>query len=192
MADIQTEFGGSNPISLNEYYRGGSYVPNSAANAGVPTSGTIKLSDFYGATAFNYGATLPDPIICEARTFDWPSGDAWAACYFGLDDAAGKFFLIATPEAYNLSPSYENTWLTGDGTPGDYDVMFNLTAGELDTVNGSAPDTWINLGTNPVFVAYANWTNAGMYAQGYLRIRPTGGGDDLAYVNITLWAFYDA
>ena len=30
LAQIQTEFGGSNPIGLSEYYKGGSYVPNTA------------------------------------------------------------------------------------------------------------------------------------------------------------------
>ena len=51
-ADIQTEFGGSNPISLSEYYSGGSltranlgiFAPN-----GVPTSGQISVNDFRGA-----------------------------------------------------------------------------------------------------------------------------------------------
>jgi hypothetical protein len=38
--DIQTEFGGSNPISINEYYRGGANVPDTAANSGIPTSGS--------------------------------------------------------------------------------------------------------------------------------------------------------
>lgn len=49
LSDIQAEFGGSNPISLSEYYRGGSYVPDTPTNSGVPTSGQISLSDFYGA-----------------------------------------------------------------------------------------------------------------------------------------------
>jgi hypothetical protein len=39
LGDIQTEFGGSNPISISEYY---------GADTGVPGSGTISLSDFYG------------------------------------------------------------------------------------------------------------------------------------------------
>jgi hypothetical protein len=46
--DIQGEFGGSNPININEYYRGGAYVPDTAANSGIPTSGTISIGDFYG------------------------------------------------------------------------------------------------------------------------------------------------
>ena len=47
--DIVGEFGGSAPHSLSEYYRGGGLVPNIAANSSVPTSGTISISNFYGA-----------------------------------------------------------------------------------------------------------------------------------------------
>lgn len=46
-ADIQAEFGGANPISLSEYYRGGSYVTSN--NTSVPISGIIQLNNFYGA-----------------------------------------------------------------------------------------------------------------------------------------------
>jgi len=53
LADIQTEFGGSNPIGLSEYYAGGSYVPagTSGTNGAVPSSGTISVSNFYGTSA---------------------------------------------------------------------------------------------------------------------------------------------
>tara|TARA_R100000951_G_scaffold77906_1_gene65749 strand:- start:701 stop:1543 length:843 start_codon:yes stop_codon:yes gene_type:complete len=47
--DIQTEFGGTNPIDLSDYYRGGGLVPDTATNAGIPTSGVISVTDFYGA-----------------------------------------------------------------------------------------------------------------------------------------------
>ena len=47
LAQIQAEFGGSNPISLSEYYRNGAYVTSN--NTNVPTSGAISLSNFYGA-----------------------------------------------------------------------------------------------------------------------------------------------
>ena len=52
--DIQTEFGGSNPIAISEYY---------GAAAGIPSSGTIDLADFYGASA-----APPDPVITEGHT----------------------------------------------------------------------------------------------------------------------------
>ena len=55
MSTIQTEFGGSNPISLSEYYRGNTYENNvSGNNTGVPQSGTIKMSQFRGTNLARY------------------------------------------------------------------------------------------------------------------------------------------
>jgi hypothetical protein len=53
-SDIQGEFGGANPISLSEYYAGGSYVPSgtSGVNGSVPSSGALSMSKFYGTTKF--------------------------------------------------------------------------------------------------------------------------------------------
>ena len=45
-AQMQTEFGGSNPIGFNEYYAGGSHVPSGTGS--IPSSGTINLNTFYG------------------------------------------------------------------------------------------------------------------------------------------------
>jgi hypothetical protein len=59
LQDIQAEFGGpTSPISLQNYYRGGGLVPDSPANAGIPTSGVIGLQDFYGAQASLLEATM--------------------------------------------------------------------------------------------------------------------------------------
>jgi hypothetical protein len=58
IANIRGEFGGSIPDNINEYYRGGSLVPNTAINAAIPTSGVINLSDFYGASADNLKSGL--------------------------------------------------------------------------------------------------------------------------------------
>jgi hypothetical protein len=49
LSEIQTEFGGANPISLSEYYRDGSYTTSN--NTSVPTSGAISFSNFYGGTS---------------------------------------------------------------------------------------------------------------------------------------------
>jgi len=40
-SQMQTEFGGSSPISMTEYYGEGT----------IPSSGTIKVSDFYGQSS---------------------------------------------------------------------------------------------------------------------------------------------
>ena len=52
--DIQTEWGGSNPIGMSEYYGDGSYVYDGAADGddnAIPESGAIDISDFYDTTA---------------------------------------------------------------------------------------------------------------------------------------------
>ena len=45
LLDIQNEFGGSNPISLSEYY---------GVADGVPASGTISINDFRGKSNIFY------------------------------------------------------------------------------------------------------------------------------------------
>ena len=48
LSDIQTEFGGSNPIAISEYYSGGSFVPSGspAPNGPIPSSGQIAIGQF--------------------------------------------------------------------------------------------------------------------------------------------------
>jgi hypothetical protein len=52
LSTIQTEFGGSNPISLSEYYAGGGLVPpgTTGTYGAVPSSGTISVRNFYGTS----------------------------------------------------------------------------------------------------------------------------------------------
>ena len=71
LANIQSEFGGSNPISISEYY---------GAASGIPTSGTISFSNFYGASAVQYSLSAP--------TFFWLTGSQgnniyWNGSYIG-------------------------------------------------------------------------------------------------------------
>ena len=53
---LQIEYGGTDPISISEYYRGGTRVPGvGAGTVGIPTgsgAGTVKLSDYQGTTAY--------------------------------------------------------------------------------------------------------------------------------------------
>jgi len=56
LLNVQNEFGGSNPISISEYY---------GVASGVPTSGTISLSDFYGKS-------IPPPPPPPFPPPSWP------------------------------------------------------------------------------------------------------------------------
>jgi hypothetical protein len=53
MTTIATEFGGTVPHSLSEYYRGGGLVPNTPGNSAIPTSGQIAMGNFYGSANRN-------------------------------------------------------------------------------------------------------------------------------------------
>lgn len=74
-SDIQTTYGGSNPISLSEYYRGGANVPVGVNTGGIPASGAIDLEDFRG--------TSPNTVI----TYEIIGGGG--AGGYGLEDGFG-------------------------------------------------------------------------------------------------------
>ena len=67
MTTIATEFGGTVPHSLSEYYRGGGLVPNTPTNAAIPTSGTISMGNFYGSAN---RATVNLTIAANAYNYD--------------------------------------------------------------------------------------------------------------------------
>lgn len=50
LAALQAEYGGTNPVSLNEYYRGGPNVPIGTGTATIPSSGAISLNNFRGTS----------------------------------------------------------------------------------------------------------------------------------------------
>ena len=67
MSEIQAEFGGSNPIGLDEYYAGGPFVNSgtlgyprpSGSPVAIPSPGQpISLNNFYGASAEPNAVTL--------------------------------------------------------------------------------------------------------------------------------------
>lgn len=102
-AQIQAEFGGANPISLSEYYRGGAYV--STNNTNVPTSGVITVSNFYGAVqqfAFTISSNLSTPQ--DLRTL------ALAAGWNGSD------YLVVTNSAIISSDTTSSPALTISGS----------------------------------------------------------------------------
>jgi hypothetical protein len=51
LSQVRTEFGAPSTAPLSAFVRGGAYVPNTAANAAVPTAPPIKLRDLLGASA---------------------------------------------------------------------------------------------------------------------------------------------
>jgi hypothetical protein len=158
LASIQTEFGGSNPISLSEYYRGGSLVPNHGNTSNIPTSGTISVNNFYGtsqqapldtsvggASAGNnnfgkYGANARG-IQIGARGTDFPAMGTWNNQTFTNSSANTTFTinritlftsnLVPTP-----SPSFE---LSGDYSLANFSSLTGYNAVRVGNANLMTP-----------------------------------------------------
>ena len=69
LGSIQTEFGGSAPTSINEYYRGGTYVPigTTSSYGTIPTSGQIDFGVFRGTSK------AVTPLVDWADIIDYSS-----------------------------------------------------------------------------------------------------------------------
>lgn len=87
LANIQTEFGGANPIGLNEYYLNGAYTTGSGAT-GVPTSGQISLGSFYSKSKITGSAWLPTAVQSDYNIFGLPWGIGYTY-YFWQNGASG-------------------------------------------------------------------------------------------------------
>ena len=79
LSDIQTEFGGSNPIGINEYYAGGGLVSGgtSGTYGAVPSSGPISIQKFYGtanATPLGTYTTNNTSVLCTGDMTTGPDG----------------------------------------------------------------------------------------------------------------------
>jgi len=76
-SEIQTEFGGTNPISLSEYVRGGGLVPDDTVNNAIPTSNSnIQLSDFYSTSAWSTDRT---ETVTSSNSSWTPAYSGWAS-----------------------------------------------------------------------------------------------------------------
>lgn len=85
--DIQDEFGGTEPISINEYYRNSptGYVKTYTATSTIPTSGTISFSQFRGTAGIIRYTIASDITDANAQTLfnslDGGGIDYWGGNY---------------------------------------------------------------------------------------------------------------
>ena len=149
--DIVGEFGGSTPHSLGEYYRGGLNVPAVTGSLGIPASGAIKFSDFYGkngdpdivyeypyayydihvetnsGTGFSY-------IRNQTSSFNKGSGYGGTPWNFGPQG----FGVLSLAGVNQNMPAFEGSWKST--FEGRMDIVFPYkTTGMRDI---SSSDTW--------------------------------------------------
>jgi hypothetical protein len=162
LAQIQGEFGGSNPIGLNEYYRGGAYVPNASTTASIPTSGAIAISNFYGTSnrvnvSYTFSANTADASINLASLSGYVAG---------ISDIT----ITINSGIYVWASSGSNAGLTfSGGTSGDTLTIVNN--GYIMGAGGNTNQSY-NSGTNGSaaislsFSATINNTNGAAYIGG--------------------------
>lgn len=128
---IRAEFGGPTPIAINQYYKGGALVPNTAQNVNVPASGAISASHFYGA-----GATVPPMVSISDQSI--------RRSLLGGQITLG-YDLRSNGEAWQLKDS-GNSRIVGEwllsGAAGDYDAKYAVVGG----IAGNLP-SHINAGS---------------------------------------------
>ena len=176
--DIQTEFGGTNPISLSEYYAGGANVPAGTTGTfgAVPSSGAISIRNFYGTSKIVYrldSGTYSDFAVSPL--------DAQTTLFVGSDGSLD----IGT---FNSGVLANYNWITPTATASTHFVRLTPTSG---TFSGSTTSAWLALTTSAQW--FVNQTGFGLNtATGTLAISTNSGGTNIvASATITLRAQVD-
>lgn len=118
---IRAMYGGSLPFRIQDYYRGGSRVPNTAANSAIPTSGTISFANFLGQGGSGGGGALaanassatgrvfqnePAPISRTVNAGGNVSASGGSGSYTCTWSHQSGSTAIATPGANVFNPSF--------------------------------------------------------------------------------------
>lgn len=130
MADIQGEFGGSNPISLSEYYAGGGLVPSGTTGTygAVPSSGEISIRNFYGTSN----------VVVDFDNFDlfdFEIAPSDSTCFYQIRTDG---YVYGT----NLGIPFDQLeqWISPTSAATGYEVYATLTSGSL---SGGTVNTWL-------------------------------------------------
>jgi hypothetical protein len=132
LTDIATEFGGSAPLSLSMYYKGGAYVLDTDFAPNVPASGTISLNDFRGArkttlTTLTFNAAGDNFVILPA-TF---VGNIIIGTMTGGGGGGGG------PDSYPGYPGYGGRQVSGGNIPANPGDVVNFYVGPGGGAGGS-------------------------------------------------------
>jgi hypothetical protein len=175
LADIQTEFGGSNPISLNEYYAGGANVPagTTGTYGAVPSSGTISIRNFYGTS----DTTFPLPATTNVSVFDSAPVDAGYS--LRSDGAVSKF--------ENGLETIIGDWIVPNTTASSYEVFATLVSGTISSGTTGSP---LSLGTTRSWGVSASSPGSNQGCTLGISIRLISSGSQVAAATVTLYAEY--
>ena len=132
-AQMQTEFGGSNPIGFNEYYAGGSHVPSGTGS--IPSSGTINLSTFYGTqstpTSFSTSITAGTSGFGLTSYYGYYTGNALVSGFGSISNSSVAI--------QGLTATIEGAYSTNDKAGNNFHLQ--LSGGHAKNVISSVTVT---------------------------------------------------
>lgn len=144
MSDIRTEFGGSAPDSISEYY---------SADTGVPASGAISMSDFYGTSA-------SVTVAFNASSYVGSDSESSGAVAQTSIVVNNNGTISGTGDT---SPSGEwtpDTKASGNGNP----FQIRLTVNSGTPPSGNTVGSWLALTSNKTWnISAFNTTVSGNY-----------------------------
>lgn len=143
LLSLQNEFGGSNPIGINEYYAAAGLVPAGTINGSgntIPSSGQIDLNTFHGASAIPTSVPVRVLIVGGGGG----GGARWGDDYGNPGGGAGAAGYVDA--SFNLPKGTYSFTIGGGGNNGNGSdtVAFGYTAygggrgGGADDQPGSA------------------------------------------------------
>ena len=152
LTQIQTEFGGSNPISMSEYYRGGAYVTSN--NTTVPTSGAISISNFYGTVK-----RIFIPLTISSSTYNYDvyanRGGSYIAGISDIQVTVNGGVIVGSTSTGAYAMLVTNSFASGD-------TVTIINNGVIEGMGGNGGDSQFaaqsggNPGTNAGNALYIN------------------------------------
>ena len=101
--NLRSEYSNTGSIALSEMYRGGSFVANHSNNGNVPTSGTIKMSNFYSQNNTS-------PVVTWTMTQTNGSGGGKLPLIGYSDGLSGSFGSVSDNSIDFLSKTFKALW----------------------------------------------------------------------------------
>jgi hypothetical protein len=154
--DIQGEFGGTNPIGMNEYYAGGGLVPpgTTGTYGAVPSSGALSVQNFYGTSA-----VIPVYIEEVFSTFLYTGSGGTRTITNGINLSGNGGLVWAKPR----DAAFSHCWI--DTARGTGKIIYSDASAAQATDNNALTAFNANgysMGgsgqTNSSGTTYASWT----------------------------------
>jgi hypothetical protein len=169
--NIQTEFGGTNPIGINEYYAGGGLVAAGTLGTfgAVPSSGQISIQNFYGtsAAAFKYVEDMyasyaylgTGGVQTVVNGVDVLNGYYFSNIFFKQRTAFSNSYLVGAPDSFYITGTTAVQTTIANAVTAFTTTGFTLGASSVTNGGGQYYiSSTFSQTTTPKFSTLATWS----------------------------------